>query len=311
MPPPRPLFAWGDLQRLALQRGAVGLLALTPKRFEPRLTRRAAQLWTRLKGSEINELRRVIADTVGGRFSKSEARAIAEELARRTADLMWARMRAVSRHGWSPRIEIDGFEHIERGLTAGRGVVIWFFSFCDSPIWMKALSDAGARLSHLSTVVHGAPGRSRFGVRFTAPLFWRAETFHLAERIVFADPSSPGFVRRIDECLRANGCLSVRADMSGRPGEAVRLFDRPARLPGGGASLAFRNGSTLVTGYAVREGPDRYRVVVERPIDAQREQGRKAFVREAVEEMARRLERRIEAAPADWEAWRWVERLFH
>jgi len=59
----------------------------------------------------------------------------------------------------------------------------------------------------------------------------------------------------------------------------------------------------LLTCSEVREAPHHYRIVVDPPIVMERHSGRKAAVRAAVEEYARRLEHRILAHPGDWRGW--------
>lgn len=67
--------------------------------------------------------------------------------------------------------------------------------------------------------------------------------------------------------------------------------------------MAWKEGAELLVVHCLREGPFRYRVVVDEPIAAERSRPRKEFARAAVREVAERLERIVRDRPSEWQGW--------
>ena len=156
---------------------------------------------------------------------------------------------------------------------------------------------------HLSDAAHGAPSRSRLGLRWTAPLYCRAEEPYLADRIVIPLDGSLGYMRALLERLRQNAVVSIVGENRGRNNAAVSILGREMELATGAPALAAKSGAALLTAHVVRLGSFHYRLVIHEPIEAERSSDRKEFVRQAAHEFARRLDARIAEHPVEWMGW--------
>lgn len=227
----------------------------------------------------------------------------ADEYLRRSWEAYWASFRALSRRGWQADVDWVGEEHLVRAQESGRGVVLWFFSFCQSLIMMRALHERGYRVAHLSRIAHGAPSNSFVGLAVLAGFARRAENRYLAERIMIDRKLTPRGMRRIERLLADNYCLTVRGDQEATPGLTATLFGKPVCLAPGAPSLAWKTGATLLTVGLYRKGFGRYGLQVDPPIEVDRTADRKAAVRRAAAVFTERLERRVELHPDDWDGW--------
>ena len=93
--------------------------------------------------------------------------------------------------GWSPSIRLQGREHLDAALSAGRGVILWVTPTAYASLITKMtlhLEDLAPH--HLSRWYHGA-SRSRWGVRLLNPIQRRAEDLYLAERVSIGEHQSP------------------------------------------------------------------------------------------------------------------------
>ncbi len=137
--------------------------------------------------------------------------------------------------------ELKGFEHIERALALGKGIVFVTGHFGNFEL-MGAF--AGQRFP-LDVVVK--PLRN--------PLVEARVTALRREAGVGLIPIGAG-VRRIFEALRANRGVAMLADQDARRhGVFVPFFGRPTSTAEGPARLALRTGAPMILGFDLR-GPD-------------------------------------------------------
>jgi hypothetical protein len=119
-------------------------------------------------------------------------------------------LRAYRPGGWRPRLALEGREHLDAALAAGRGAVLWTspFSYADL-VTKMALHDAGYAVSHLSAFSRGfSPNscwswtRSRFGMKVLSPLRTRIEDRYLRERVVIPLDGGLRWMRTLTDRLR-------------------------------------------------------------------------------------------------------------
>lgn len=101
--------------------------------------------------------------------------------------------------------------------------------------------------------------------------------------------------------LRDGGIVGVLGDrvIGAGSGVEVSVFGHPAQIPIGPATLAVTSGTPLITGRCLRVGPDRFHAegeVLELPASGDR----RADITRVTEQLARRLEKDIAAAPEQW-----------
>ena len=228
---------------------------------------------------------------------------VALEYWKMRAEAHWLRVRSLHRRGAPVDISLDGLEHLEAALVEGNGAILWRSFFCSSHIPKQALGEAGYPLVHLSDWDHGARGFNLPGLRLFAPLWIRAEVRHLEERVVKPRGASLDYMRRLQDALQANMVLSIFGNLRGRAPIRAELLGTQRRLASGAPSLAHSTGAGLLTMYAVRTGPNRFRVVIERPLPVDRGLDRRAFVEAAVAEYVRRVDATVRRHPDSWYRW--------
>jgi lauroyl/myristoyl acyltransferase len=213
--------------------------------------------------------------------------------------------------GWRPAIELVGRAHVDAALAAGRGVVLWTapFSYADLIVKM-ALARAGYALHHLSAFSRGFSPNScyawtptRFGRKVLSPLRTRIEDRYLAERIVVAPDGGLGYVRRIEQCLRDGGIVSMRAGDAGQRVIEVPFLEGRIQLASGAASLAIATDAVLLPVVCVPTGPGRFRVAIEAPLAIPPGVRPHQAVESVVADYAAQLERWVLRNPELWSGW--------
>lgn len=224
--------------------------------------------------------------------------ATVEELDRRAR---WA-FRAYARYwvegarlGTTPPAEIvrrmtveRGFEHLEAGMEAGKGVVL--------------------ALPHVGSWEHGGAYLAIKGYPMTAVAerieppelfdYFVAQRAAMGLTVVPLGAESGGTVLRT---LRQGGLVGLVCDrdLVGN-GIEVELFGERTTMPAGPATLALRTGATLLTA-VVYSGPGRdHRGVVHPPIDTTRTGSLRTDVQRITQQIATRFEEAIRRAPEQW-----------
>lgn len=272
-----------------------------PGRLDGRLVEALVGLSFRLRPGRLEQRAAQIAAVLGR--SEAEAREIARENARLEAESAWGRVRGLRHRGWQPEVHLEGREHLERALAAGRGALMWRWSFCSTPVVKIALWQAQIPLVHLSWEDHGAWSQGWVGRRLIAPLYRRSEDGYLAERIVIPR-GSLAYMKLLIKRLEANAVVSIVGDHTGSQNVTTPFFDGECRFATGAPALAWKTGASLLTAHAIAEGPGRYRVVVAEPIEVDRSVDRRQSVRRAVFEFSRRMQAAIAQHPASWGGWK-------
>ncbi len=294
-------------QKDALRAVAMGagyaVTLVVPNRFDRWIVDRLASLLFRLSPATVERRAMGIGRVLGMAPESQEALAIAREHYRITIASAWGRIRGTHRRGWKPEIQIEGLDKIHKALDRGKGVILWRWSFCSTPVVKIAMWRSGIPLVHLSREIHGAWSYGWIGRRVINPLYRRAEDCYLTERVVIPMDGSLAYMKTLLEHLNENAVVSIVGDLTGSQNVTVDLLDGKAKYATGAASLAWKTGATLLTVYAVAESRSGYRVVVDEPVEVDRSLVRKEFVRQAIAVFSERLQRAIERHPANWSHW--------
>ncbi|HTB22238.1 MAG TPA: lysophospholipid acyltransferase family protein [bacterium] len=185
--------------------------------------------------------------------------------------------------------EVEGFEHLERPVREGRGVVAVTAHFGH---WELLAAWVARRLP--TAVV----ARQAYDPRLDAVLTARRERNKIT---VFGRNTS---VRPILRWLNEGKVLGVLADQdTGVDSLYVEFFGLPSKTPSGPAVLAQATGSDLVCGFCFRRPDGRYRLVFSPAIPVPPRAGGGALeLWGVVQEYTRRTEAAIREAPGLW-AW--------
>jgi phosphatidylinositol dimannoside acyltransferase len=183
-----------------------------------------------------------------------------------------------------------GFENVQAGLDAGRGVIIV--------------------TPHLGGWEWGAFYLTGIGLPMTVAverlqpddLFdWFARFRELlGMQVVPVGPSAAGLILK---ALRDNHVVCLLADrlVGEATGAEVEFFGGTARLPAGPATLALRSGATLMTAAIYYRRPEAPHTIVFRPpLELPQAKPFRESVMKATQALAYELQELIRAAPTQW-----------
>ncbi len=220
-------------------------------------------------------------------------------------------LRAYRPGGWRPRLALEGREHLDAALAAGRGALLWMapFSYADL-VTKMALHEAGVAVTHLSAFSRGfSPNscwtwtRSRFGMKVLSPLRTRVEDRWLRERVTMPLDGGLGYMRTLEQRLRANGVVSIRAGDVGQRTLDLPFLAGTLRFATGPASLALATDAALLPVCCIRRGPGDFVVAVEPALRAGAGRARRDAADDLVRAYAARLEAWVLRQPHLWSGW--------
>jgi phosphatidylinositol dimannoside acyltransferase len=189
------------------------------------------------------------------------------------------------------RLRIEGREHIDAALAAGRGAI---FASPHIGNW-----DAGGAWLAAS----GYPATAVVERLRPAELYERFAVYRRAlglELLPLDDGSET--LRGVVRALRAGrlACLVCDRDLTGG-GLEVRLFGGRAVMPGGPASIALRTGAPLLPCSVYHDHkPGRWRAVVRPPLVPERSGDTRKDTAALTQRLADEFEGLIAAAPTQW-----------
>jgi Kdo2-lipid IVA lauroyltransferase/acyltransferase len=189
---------------------------------------------------------------------------------------------------------VDGWEHMEAALAAGRGVVIASGHLGN---WELCGAYVAARGVPLDAIAR----------RMANPLFdsYITETRELLGMQIVHDAEA---VKRTPRALREGRAVAFLADQGvlGLASTFVTFFGRPAKTPRGAAVFAIRFKAPMLFVVAIRQPSGKFRVIVE-PIEIAETGDREKDVDETVARFTAALERWARLAPEQyfWQHRRW------
>jgi KDO2-lipid IV(A) lauroyltransferase len=277
-------------------RGAMGALGLTSWRRAGDIGARLAMVGYRPLGIR----RRVVEKQIAAAFPELSVPEVTRIAKRAYAHLgrvagESAVVPGLGREGVLEMFEsASGWEHLERALQPGRGVVLVTGHVGN---WELAGAYVAARGVPVDVIVR----------RMGNPLFdafLNDTRLRLGMTVVYDHEA----VRRMPRALNAGRAVGILADQGGKGIAAIHVpfFGRPARTPHGPAVFALRSGVPLVFVAAVREASGRYRMSLE-PVTVERTGERERDIRAVVRRYTEALERWIRAYPEQyfWHHHRW------
>jgi lauroyl/myristoyl acyltransferase len=209
-------------------------------------------------------------------------------------DQLWY-LRSYRPGGWRAELRLEGREHLDAALAAGRGAILWVAPTVGQ--WLatkRTMAEAGYAVHHLSHPSHGFSTRSKLGRRWLNRIRTGVEDRYLAERVLLgADGGAQAALRRLDALLRGNAVVSITVGAAGTRPIRVPLLRGWLSVASGAPHLAARTGAALLPVFTWREGRARFNTRIEAPLPVvpAREAGRSdaAALRGTVVELSRRL----------------------
>ncbi|MBO9610350.1 MAG: lysophospholipid acyltransferase family protein [Paenibacillaceae bacterium] len=199
--------------------------------------------------------------------------------------------RALMRRGKDQaRFHYEGREHLDEALKLGRGVILYTPHLGNYFYQYWSLSQAYNCL----TVVTAGSDELRM---LFAGLYWSGLKGYDYDRTPPLD-----LVRNLRTHLRGNGVLYLLGDFWRPEFPDCTLFGKPSKAPGGTMILSLLHKVPVIPFYGVREGWYDHRLVFEPAVHLYERYttNQKA---EALEELARIMERLIRRKPEQWLFW--------
>ena len=195
-------------------------------------------------------------------------------------------------------ITIEGMEHLDAALAAGKGVLIAGGHVGNFPVLGYVLKQRGHPFNFII----------RMPENETMALWLNGIITGLGLKLI---PSSPRIecVRQTVKSLRAGELVLLQVDINAKrsTGIFVKFFDKWIPTFPGAAVFAQRTGAPLVPMFIVRDGPDRNKIVIQPPIFLPRIKNRDEQVYETIQQLSTILEDFIRQHPDEW--W-WLHRRF-
>lgn len=190
-------------------------------------------------------------------------------------------------------VSFQGLENLDSALSRGKGAVIATAHIGNWEFGGAALALMGYRLHVVA------------GIQFNE---WFSEHVKDIKRRLNIDVVSPeeGY-RALFRALHNNEVVVLLVDGDVYVnGLSLELFSKPAKIPVGAATLSLRTMAPVVTGYMKREGPLRFRMVIDEPIIPEPLGDKTKDTARMTEEIMSRVEDYIEENLDQWCIFRQV-----
>jgi len=256
---------------------------------------RLAQTVLRLQFDHVPSLRRTVQDNLSRVLGHPPDSPLVEAAAREAFRLYgryWYETFALRTMPWGEvngRFVVDGLEHIDKALVDGRGAVM---ALPHMGNWDAAGHWLAINGYRMTAVAEELKPQAVFD------LFYRHRRALGMDIVPLAEGRRVG--ERLVAVLGENRVLTLLADrnLSGR-GVEVELFGVPMKMPSGPAMLSLSTGAPLLpcTVFTTEDG---WHTLIEAPVEVERTDDLRADVARMTRTVARRFERYIASAPADW-----------
>jgi uncharacterized membrane protein YbhN (UPF0104 family)/lauroyl/myristoyl acyltransferase len=298
-----PAVALSDFATAAALLALLPVAWLVPERWWSALCLRGAWVMSWVGSAGRRRRLQVMDQARSGAPDLPPAAVIDQYLAAGRLERMLQELKELRPGGWRPRIEPQGAAQIREALARGSGAILWVAPFRSSTLIVKkGLYEGGFRVSQLSRPYHG-PSQTEFGRRVLNRVRMGVEERYLSERVLMPEGSERQALDTLRQRLQAGGLVTITCTPDGR-----RLIEQPllaGRLPlaGGAPSLALSTGAPLLPVIALQEGPGRFCLVVDPPLDVPSSAERGAAIVDLTRQYAVRIEAHMRRHPLLCEAW--------
>jgi lauroyl/myristoyl acyltransferase len=247
----------------------------------------AHRLFERPRRTVQRNLSQVLGEPPGSPILHAAAKEVFRDYARYWHETF--HIRVLSDQEVLKRFRMEGREHIDRAVEAGRGAIL---ALPHMGNW-----DVAGYWMHLQgyTLVAVA---ERLRPRALTDLFYRHRVALGIEIVTLGDRRTVS--EEITRRLAANELLALVADRTLRgKGVEVQMFGASRRLPAGPALLSLTTGSPLLPA-AVYDSGGGWLCIIRPPLRVEATGDRRADVAALTRELAAEFERSIAAAPTQW-----------
>jgi lauroyl/myristoyl acyltransferase len=184
-------------------------------------------------------------------------------------------------------VKVEGWEHVEKTLSRGKGLIIVTAHFGGADIVAQVLAlreiQVVAPAEHLKPEV----------------LFQYVSSLRTSKGLRLIPVDGP--LSELYRSLRRNEVVGLAADRDiTESGVVVDFFGAPARLPDGYAQLSLRTGAPIIAAFSQRLSDNTFVAHFESPLALRATGDRNRDVKTGVEKMVAIMERYIGEHPEQW-----------
>ena len=184
-------------------------------------------------------------------------------------------------------VQVNGFEHLERALTRGKGVIFITAHFGNLDIVGQTFAIRGYKVT--TPAEHVKP----------EILYQRIVATRAAKGLTIIPVDGP--LLSLVRALKKNEIVGLASDLDvTKSGIVVNFFDAPARLPDGHVQLALKTGAALLPAFSMRLPDNTFAAYAEPAIELRNTGDSNADIRAGVEQVARVMEKWIGQHPDQW-----------
>jgi lauroyl/myristoyl acyltransferase len=195
---------------------------------------------------------------------------------------------------------IEGLENLERGKSAGKGVIVLTAHFCACRIAKRYLATLGYPMLSVRDQIQRGDWWGRLGRRILEPR--HAELLHavIGEAVYAQDP---GCTLEILRRLRSGGLVNIHFDgQSATRTTPWPFLGLPRRFSEGIFDLVRLSGCAVVPMLCLGRSTA-FRVIFSPMLDIVKATGREAFIHANLPAFVQTIEKQIRDHPGEWEQW--------
>ena len=195
---------------------------------------------------------------------------------------------------------IQGLEHLDRGKSAGKGVILLTAHFCATRVAKRYLATIGHPILGVRDQTQGGDWWGRFGRRVLEPR--RMELLHaiIGESVCIQDPEC---ALKILRRLRSGGLVHIHFDgQSGTRNLPWSFLGSPRFFSTGIFDLVRLSGCAVVPMLCLGRS-SAFRIVFGPMLEIVQAPGREEFIRANLPAFVQIVEKQILDYPEEWEQW--------
>lgn len=252
-----------DIARLCIWFPFRWFIKYAPAKWEIPIFRLMGKLHFIISGGKktllVNNLRKAFGDTKSEKeYALIAKRYLEEHYVERMVLFLFSKL---DKNNIEKYHSIKGWEKVEKSLSKGRGAVLVHahFGAVHLPLFHIGLKGYDIKQVGLLAAPDGAGAIGKMVTRMRK----KNENLIPAEIV---DASSS--LRTLFHCLKKNGLVMITGDIhsKGHGVERFPLFEFMGHripFPTGSAALALKSGAALIPVFTIRDGPSRYKTVIE------------------------------------------------